>query len=120
MEYAINNGLEGQCRDLVRTELETREPADVINNTLIPILDRAGKAFESGRIFIPQLMLCASTAQAAFDVIKEKIQAGGSRQETKGTIVIATVKGDIHDIGKNIVKVILENYGYESLIWARM
>ena len=115
MEYAINNGLEGQCRDLVRTELETREPADVINNTLIPILDRAGKAFESGRIFIPQLMLCASTAQAAFDVIKEKIQTGGSRQETKGTIVIATVKGDIHDIGKNIVKVILENYGYEII-----
>ena len=60
-------------------------------------------------------MLCASTAQAAFDVIKEKIQAGGSRQETKGTIVIATVKGDIHDIGKNIVKVILENYGYEII-----
>ena len=60
-------------------------------------------------------MLCASTAQQAFDVIKEKIEAAGTEQVSRGTIVIATVKGDIHDIGKNIVKVILENYGYDII-----
>jgi len=87
----------------------------VINRTLIPILDQAGQDFEKGAIFIPQLMLCASTAQSAFDVIKEKIQSSGGQQESRGTIVIATVKGDIHDIGNNIVKVILDNYGYHVI-----
>ena len=80
-----------------------------------PILDRAGKDFETGRIFIPQLMLCASTAQSAFEVIKERIVSSGTQQMSKGAIVIATVQGDIHDIGKNIVKVILENYGYDII-----
>ena len=82
---------------------------------MIPILDKAGKEFETGRIFIPQLMLCASTAQSAFEVIKENIEASGTKQVSKGSIVIATVQGDIHDIGKNIVKVILENYGYDII-----
>ena len=113
IEYTIQNGLTGQCRELIGKELKTREPVDIINQTLIPILDRAGKEFESGRIFIPQLMLCASTAQAAFEVIKEKLQSCGGEKVSRGTIVIATVQGDIHDIGKNIVKVILENYGYD-------
>ena len=115
VEYAINNGLGAKCRELIEKELDSREPLDVINNTLIPILDRAGKDFEAGITFIPQLMLCASTAQQAFDVIKEKIEAAGTEQVSRGTIVIATVKGDIHDIGKNIVKVILENYGYDII-----
>lgn len=113
IEYAINNGLNSRCRELVDEELKKREPMEVINEVLIPVLDRAGKEFESGRIFIPQLMLCASTAQVAFDTVKEKIRSAGGGQVQKGVIVIATVKGDIHDIGKNIVKVILENYGYE-------
>lgn len=115
VEYAINNGLGAKCRELIEKELDSREPLDVINNTLIPILDRAGKDFEAGITFIPQLMLCASTAQQAFDVIKEKIEAAGTEQVSRGTIVMATVKGDIHDIGKNIVKVILENYGYDII-----
>ena len=80
---------------------------------MIPILDKAGKEFEIGRIFIPQLMLCAQTAQIAFDAVKEKLSAETTHDENAGKIVIATVKGDIHDIGKNIVKVILENYGYK-------
>ena len=113
VEYAINNGLGAKCKELIEKELESREPLDVINDTLIPILDRAGKDFEAGITFIPQLMLCASTAQQAFDVIKEEIEASGTEQVSRGTIVVATVKGDIHDIGKNIVKVILENYGYD-------
>ncbi len=115
LEYAIHNGLTGKCRELVAAELDGREPVEVINQTLIPILDRAGKDFETGKIFIPQLMLCASTAQTAFEVIKERLKAEGEEKTSRGTIVIATVEGDIHDIGKNIVKVILENYGYEII-----
>lgn len=113
--YFIANGLESQCRETVVKELETREPLDIVNNELIPILDKAGKDFETGRIFIPQLILCATTAQVAFEVIKEKLDSTGKKGVSKGKIVVATVKGDVHDIGKNIVKVILENYGYEII-----
>ena len=115
LEFAITNGLPAKCKELVVKELQSRDAMDIINNTLIPILDRAGKQFEKGLIFIPQLMLCASTAQTAFEVIKEKLAATGEEKTSMGKIVIATVEGDIHDIGKNIVKVILENYGYEMI-----
>lgn len=115
IEYAIRNGLAGKCRELVENELLTKAPMDIINNLLIPILDRAGQDFETGKIFIPQLMLTASTAQAAFDVVKEHLQKKDGSQVSRGNVVTATVKGDIHDIGKNIVKVILENYGYTVL-----
>ena len=83
---------------------------DIINLELIPALDRAGADFEKGKIFLPQLILSANAAQACFSVIKEKMSGG--EQISKGKIVIATVKGDIHDIGKNIVRTLLENYGY--------
>ncbi|MEG2627585.1 MAG: homocysteine S-methyltransferase family protein [Anaerovoracaceae bacterium] len=112
LSYAIENGLQKDCKEIIAKELETREPMDIINNTLIPVLDKAGRDFETGISFIPQLMLCASTAQVAFDVIKEKLHSGNKENVSKGKVVIATVKGDIHDIGKNIVKVILENYGF--------
>jgi 5-methyltetrahydrofolate--homocysteine methyltransferase len=79
---------------------------------LIPALDKAGNEFEKGKIFLPQLILSAGVAQAAFDVIKEKLVKTNSSPVSKGKIILATVKGDIHDIGKNIVKVLLENYGY--------
>ncbi len=115
LEYAIRNGLTGKCRDLVEKELLVKAPMDIINSQLIPILDQAGQDFEKGKIFIPQLMLTASTAQAAFDVVKEHLQKTDESQVSRGTLVTATVKGDIHDIGKNIVKVILENYGYDVL-----
>lgn len=115
IKYAIDNGLESKVRELVLKELETRDSMDVINNTLIPVLDKAGADFEAGIIFLPQLILCASAAQAGFDAVKEKILASGEKREPAGKIVIATVKGDVHDIGKNIVKVILENYGYECI-----
>ncbi|MGN0658719.1 MAG: homocysteine S-methyltransferase family protein [Emergencia sp.] len=113
IQYAVMNGLNARCRELITAELETRQPMDVINETLIPILDMAGQDFETGVIFIPQLMLCASTAQSAFEVIKEKIESSGGEKISRGRVVIATVKGDIHDIGKNIVRVILDNYGYD-------
>ncbi len=82
---------------------------------MIPALDRVGKGFEKGTIFLPQLLMSAEAAKAAFAVIREKLEAGGQTQEKKGKIVLATVKGDIHDIGKNIVKVLLENYSYQVL-----
>ena len=82
---------------------------------LIPALDVVGDAFEKGSIFLPQLLQSATATQAAFEVIKTAIAASGSQGESKGRIVIATVKGDVHDIGKNIVRVILENYGYDVL-----
>ncbi|MGF6375493.1 5-methyltetrahydrofolate--homocysteine methyltransferase [Clostridiales Family XIII bacterium PM5-7] len=113
--YAVNNGLTGKCKEFTIKLLETKAPMDIINQVLIPILDQAGKEFEQGTVFIPQLMLTASTAQVAFDVIKAAMKTTGSQQISKGTIVIATVQGDIHDIGKNIVKVILENYGYQII-----
>ena len=93
--------------------LKTREPMDIINNELIPALDAVGKQFEKGTMFLPQLMMSAETVKNSFDAIKTHITNSGTKQESKGKILIATVKGDIHDIGKNIVKVLLENYGYE-------
>ncbi len=115
LAHAIRNGLKKECKELVLQELEKREPLDVINEVLIPILDKAGDDFEKGRIFIPQLILCATTAQVAFEIVKEKLGASCDETENADKIVIATVKGDIHDIGKNIVKVILENYGYDII-----
>ena len=95
--------------------MEVREPMDLINQEMIPALDRVGKGFEAGTIFLPQLLMSAEAAKAAFELVRESLQASGGEQEKKGEIILATVKGDIHDIGKNIVKVLLENYGYEVL-----
>ena len=95
--------------------LTMREPLDVVNVSLIPALDAVGDGFEKGTVFLPQLLQAATAAQAAFEAIKAKIAASGQAQGSKGKIVIATVKGDVHDIGKNIVRVILENYGYDVL-----
>ena len=88
---------------------------DLINSEMIPALDRVGKGFEAGTVFLPQLLMSAEAAKAAFEVVRESLLASGTEQEKKGTVILATVKGDIHDIGKNIVKVLLENYGYEVL-----
>ena len=88
---------------------------DVINGELIPALDIVGQAFEKGTMFLPQLLMSAEAAKAGFAAIKEYVESTGTRQEKKGTVVIATVKGDIHDIGKNIVKVLLENYGFDVI-----
>ena len=88
----------------------------IVNQRLIPALDRVGERFENGKIFLPRLLNCAAAASEAFEVIKRKMAAeGAGNGVSKGKIVVATVKGDIHDIGKNIVKVILENYGYQVI-----
>ena len=109
----IVKGLRDQSYEETKKLLEKREPMDIINNVLIPALDAVGKEFEVGTMFLPQLMMSAETVKNSFDAIKEMITANGTEQESKGKIVLATVKGDIHDIGKNIVRVLLENYGYE-------
>ena len=112
---AVRRGLKAEARAAADAALTMREPLDVVNASLIPALDAVGDGFEKGTVFLPQLLQAATAAQAAFEAIKAKIAASGQAQGSKGKIVIATVKGDVHDIGKNIVRVILENYGYDVL-----
>ena len=112
---AVRRGLKAEAHAAADAALTMREPLDVVNTSLIPALDAVGDGFEKGTVFLPQLLQAATAAQAAFESIKAKIAASGQAQDSKGKIVIATVKGDVHDIGKNIVRVILENYGYDVL-----
>ena len=112
----MRRGLKGEARAAAEAALAEKEPLEVVNTSLIPALDVVGDGFEKGTVFLPQLLQAATAAQAAFEAVKEKIAAQGQPQATgKGKIVVATVKGDVHDIGKNIVRVILENYGYDVL-----
>ena len=97
--------------DAVRKALAERTPMEVINELLIPAINAAGDRFEKGQFFLPQLMASAETVKLGFDVIRDR--AGSGEVVSKGKILLATVKGDIHDIGKNIVKMLLSNYGYE-------
>ena len=115
LEYAIAKGLKDEAGRITVKMLETMEPMDIINEHLIKALDEAGTKFEQGKIFLPQLISSAGAATKAFDEIKKNMAAGGETSKSNGTIVIATVKGDVHDIGKNIVKVLLENYGYDVI-----
>ena len=111
----IVKGLKEQSYKATIETLKTEDAMAVINEELVPALDIVGKGFEKGTVFLPQLLMSAEAAKAGFEAIKEHMESQGSVQEKKATIVIATVKGDIHDIGKNIVKVLLENYGYDVI-----
>lgn len=112
---SIEKGLKERAAAAVKELLEEQDALAVINTEMIPALDRVGKGFEAGTVFLPQLLMSAEAAKAAFEIIKDRMLASGQKQEKKGTIILATVKGDIHDIGKNIVKVLLENYSYEVI-----
>ena len=112
---SIIKGLKDQAYRATEEELKTKEPMEIINGELVPALDVVGQGFEKGTMFLPQLLMSAEAAKAGFEAIRQYVQSHGEAQEKKATIVIATVKGDIHDIGKNIVKVLLENYGYEVI-----
>ena len=112
---AVRRGLKAEARAAADAALTMREPLDVVNTSLIPALDTVGAGFEKGVLFLPQLLQSAGAAQAAFEVVKDAIAASGKKSGGKGKIIVATVKGDIHDIGKNIVKTLLENYGYDVL-----
>lgn len=112
---SIIRGLKEAAQAAVRHQLETMDALTVINGEMIPALDIVGKGFEKGTVFLPQLLMSAEAAKAAFEIIKEQMTKNGQVQEKKGKIILATVKGDIHDIGKNIVRVLLENYSYEVI-----
>ncbi|MBO6165216.1 MAG: homocysteine S-methyltransferase family protein [Eubacterium sp.] len=110
---AIERGMTGVAESAMKEAIKDKDPLEVINDELIPALDKVGKGFEKGTVFLPQLLMSADAAKAAFEVVKQ-VMADKPR-ELKGKVIIATVKGDIHDIGKNIVKVMLENYGYDVI-----
>ena len=112
---SVEKGLREQAVQNVKVLLEEKEALSIIQEEMIPALDVVGKRFEEGTMFLPQLLMSAEAAKAAFDVIKDKMAVSGESQEKKGKIILATVKGDIHDIGKNIVKVLLENYSYDVI-----
>ena len=112
---AVLNGLKNEGADCTAKLLENTDSMEVVNEVLIPALDKIGEEFEKGTLFLPQLIMSASVAQAAFEVIRKFMIKSDAAPVSKGKIVIATVKGDVHDIGKNIVKVLLENYGYDVI-----
>lgn len=113
--YSIEKGLKKETTDAVEHLLESNDEMTVVNEYLIPALDKVGKGFEKGTIFLPQMLQAATAAQAGFDIIKDRLAGSDKENVSLGEVVIATVKGDIHDIGKNIVKVIMENYGYKMI-----
>ncbi|MCI9360936.1 MAG: dihydropteroate synthase [Hungatella sp.] len=115
LSASIIKGLKERAAAEVKELLKQREALDIINQEMIPSLDHVGKGFEKGTVFLPQLLMSAEAAKAAFEVIKDQMAAKGQTREKKGSIILATVKGDIHDIGKNIVKVLLENYSFDVL-----
>ena len=115
LEDSIVKGMKERAKTATLEELEKSDPLEIINKKLIPSLDIVGKGFEEGTIFLPQLLMSAEAAKAAFNEVKNHLVKSGQKEEKIGKIVIATVKGDIHDIGKNIVKVLLENYGYDVI-----
>ena len=115
LKSAVINGLGEKAAEITRNLLTEKQPIEIIDGVLIPALDETGRLFETKKLFLPQLLLSAKAATAAFDVIKAHIKSSGEAATAKGKIILATVKGDVHDIGKNIVKVLLENYGYEVI-----
>lgn len=114
--YCIANGLKNETIACCKQLLKNTDPLNIVSDILIPALDKVGKNYETGKIFLPQLIQSAEAAKGAFEVIREYVSKSSSGQtQSSGKIIIATVKGDIHDIGKNIVKVVLENYGYDVI-----
>lgn len=112
---AISKGLKAEAKAITKDLLSTKTELEIINELLIPALDAVGERYEKGEVFLPQLMRSADAACEAFEVLKSSILNKGGISVAKGKILVATVKGDIHDIGKNIVKTILANYGYQLI-----
>lgn len=115
LAQAIKRGMCKQAGEIAAELIKSMDSLDIINEQLVPALDEVGSGFERGKVFLPQLLMSADAAKAAFDSIKAYLINNGEKREARGKVVIATVKGDIHDIGKNIVKVLLENYGFEVI-----
>ena len=115
LRESIEKGLKEDASAITAQLSEKQDPLEIINTELIPALNHVGDGFEKGTVFLPQLLMSAEAAKSAFAVLKDKMDRSGEVQEKIGTIVLATVKGDIHDIGKNIVKVLLENYSFDVI-----
>lgn len=115
LQEAVEKGLKTKAAQLTEKALEQTPAVTLINETLIPALDVVGEKFEKGELFLPQLMRAADAAGACFEIVKAQMKNSNAQGESKGKIILATVKGDVHDIGKNIVKTVLENYGYDII-----
>jgi 5-methyltetrahydrofolate--homocysteine methyltransferase len=113
LSEVIEKGRKNEAAGMVRDLLQTLPPLDIINAHFVPALDRVGQRFEKGELFLPQLMQSAQAVQNGFEVLKAHLEASGEEQVSRGKILLATVQGDIHDIGKNIVRMLLENYGFD-------
>ena len=115
LKEAIEKGLKEEAHRGALRLLKEKAPLDIINEEMIPALDEVGKGFEKGTLFLPQLLMSADAAKIAFAVLKEQMPENTDGDQKKEKVILATVKGDIHDIGKNIVKVLLENYGFHVI-----
>lgn len=115
LKTAIEKGLKEDAYQTTVALVKTKDPLEIINTYLIPALDTVGKGFEKGTVFLPQLLMSADAAKSSFAVLKEELEKNGGEEKEKEKVILATVKGDIHDIGKNIVKVLLENYSFEVI-----
>jgi 5-methyltetrahydrofolate--homocysteine methyltransferase len=115
LQYIVIKGLKEEAKQATVELLKEKKELEIVNEYLIPALDIVGDKYEKGELFLPQLIQSAETVKNSFTVLKAEIATSNSKTISKGKIIVATVKGDIHDIGKNIVKVILENYGYEMI-----
>lgn len=113
LEEVVVNGIREEAAKKTRELLAAESPMDIIEKRLMPALDNVGSRYEKGEIFLPQLMQSAETVKRAFEIIKDHFSKTGGEHVSRGKVLLATVKGDIHDIGKNIVKLLLENYGYD-------
>ena len=116
LDMLVERGLKEETKELTYKLLEEYDGHYILDEMLIPALDKIGVKYDKGEIFLPQMIQAAETIKVALNIIKDKLNANiDNTNDTKGKIIIATVKGDIHDIGKNIVKIMLENYGYEVI-----
>ena len=114
LEDAIERGLKEEAKDLTFKILESKDEHYILDEVLIPALDKVGAKYDKGELFLPQMIQSAETVKIALNIIKERLSKNNT-SSNKGKIIVATVQGDIHDIGKNIVKIMLENYGYEVI-----
>ena len=111
---SVIKGFKEKAGEITKELLKTKAPLDIVNNEIIPALNEVGIGYENKTIYLPQLLMSAEAAKSSFEAIKE-FMSNSERPSSKGKIIIATVKGDIHDIGKNIVKLLLENYGFDVI-----
>ena len=115
LRAAVEKGLRDRAGALARELLQSVPPMEIVTGEIMPALEAVGKDFESGKVFLPGLLMSAEAAKSAFELVKAALQSDGAPQKKKAPFVLATVKGDVHDIGKNIVKLLLENYGFDVI-----